>query len=310
MDVMLANKPDPQDDHKCSRDDVSIAIRKVGECNSFYLDANEDADNSFSNIDIDENSFFIAKDNQDLRCKDTINYIKIHELRHYKVSCDYKCDKDCSFQFYIKCFDTNLTEIETFHVARVGAPVIVKGIDNDKKTIKCEGDLSQWTQVNENTLCSDRIIGFNYKGENVYDKVVADDYIKYNGSWRDNGKTKGGYCDIDNKEKIIKLSVAIPNDIKKKIINNETVIRNHLWGSTSTYLSMFDSTNVVTDGKWHHCQRVIGGVDTMFLSDKRRENNNKFRKGTKYIKLGIRRYGKSTGCMWFNHVKFEQVDIN
>eukprot|EP01084_Bolivina_argentea_P167136 290135_1 len=85
------------------------AYCEISEYNSVYLDAKKDT-SAFTNIGIDEKSFYVAK-GEEQNCMDIPNFIKIHELRHYKLSLDYKCEKDCTLQFYVKCFDINFTEI-------------------------------------------------------------------------------------------------------------------------------------------------------------------------------------------------------
>ena len=90
--------------------------------------------------------------------------------------------------------------------------------------------------------------------------------------------------------------------VKVRFHFNKTVIRNHCAGSTYVYPFYHSSNRVINDNQWHKSQHIIKGASSIFEF-----TEEKFRKGTKYIKLGI--YCNKGGDIWFNHLKLEEIPI-
>lgn len=180
--------------------------------------------------------------------------------------------------------------------------MIIENIDSDNKTLKVNKDPKNWESVG--TQCCRRIIGFYYDGGDVNEKLYADAYVTYpvDTDWRKNDAELGAYCHIDHNEKVIKLSQELDQGIRNRITLNKTVIRNHYGNSTYVYPFDFSMDNIQKDNNWHSMSHTINGVSADFgVSD-----NTKFRKGTKYIKLGI--YCDKGQDIWFNNLKFERCD--
>eukprot|EP01084_Bolivina_argentea_P273980 466832_1 len=191
-----------------------MAVRQITANNCIDLDSTN-SPQAFTDIDIDEKVYHLSE-KEDEKYRETPFFIEIHPLRHYKISWEYKCTKDCNFYQSIFCYNKDKRLIESFDMLRSGEPVIIKNVCIDNKTIVCEGQLNGWNRVN--TQCCRRMIGFNYNSDDLYETVCADNYIKYTGDWRKNDPNNGAYCNIDINNKTIRLSREIPQEIKDKII--------------------------------------------------------------------------------------------
>eukprot|EP01083_Nonionella_stella_P187513 689202_1 len=176
-------------------------------------------------------------------------FIKIHGLKHYKLSMEYRCTGSRQFWARFKCFDDHFQEITGCDTApRYGEPAIVCKVHDDKKTIECDRRITGWSSV-ESQNCN-RIIGFYYNGYNVYDRVRADDYISYTGSWREASPMEGAYHKMNGR--ILTLSKAIPQKIEQNITPNTTVIMNHGIGCTnntnlSRIFAVYDYTRITPE---------------------------------------------------------------
>eukprot|EP01083_Nonionella_stella_P278525 947178_1 len=272
-----------------------MQIRQITANNCIDLDSSSNPQ-GFTDIDIDEKVYHLSE-KQEEKYRVTPFFIEIHPLRHYKISWEYKCSKDCKFYQSIFCYNKDKRLIESFDMLRHGEPVIIKNVCNDNKTIICDGKLNGWNRIN--SQCCKRIVGFNYNGNDLYETICADDYIKYIGDGNKNDINNGAYCNIDMNNKTIRLSREIPAEIENKIIPNKTVIMNHSANTTQDHIYPFFNTDysnrIVADNEWHQSQHIIKGNSSIFeLTD------NKFRKGTKYIKLAVICHKK--GDIWFNNL--------
>merc|ERR1712087_218755 len=168
------------------------------------------------------------------------------------------------------------------------------------------GQLNGWTQVNQQ--CCRRIIGFYFTSDSLYERIHADAYIKFEGNPKKNDANQGAYCHLDPNNKTIRLSREMPQAIREKIVPNETVIRNHMGGEMNCAEHMYPffksarqgTQRVVADNEWHQSQHCIHGSSSVFEL-----SHDRFRLGTKFIKLGI--ICNKQGSLWFNNLKIEQM---
>ena len=195
------------------------------------------------------------------------------------------------------CLDKNKRPISSVDLCRNGDAVIINNIDADNKTLRVDRNPKGWAPANSQV--STRIIGLYYDGYDVNERLFADDYISYTGDWRKSWPESGAYCSINANAKTIKLSQCIPNEIKEKIQLKQTVIKNHYGSSTYVYPFYHEHNDVFKDAQWHTASRLIHGASAEFGV-----SNEKFRKGTRFIKLGI--YCNVGGDIWFNNLKFEE----
>ncbi|KAL4434750.1 hypothetical protein ABPG74_017170 [Tetrahymena malaccensis] len=217
------------------------------------------------------------------------DFFAIDVNKAYEMKLDIKTSNRMIVYIGLVCFDENKEFIHSTQVCRVeNSEVIITGDDESTKTLLVssgsEANLKKWNSYSpeqkdkQKNFAYLRSIGFYYEGD-TFKLIPISAVIQDNVKPYDTTEEHGAFSEIKgNRIYLTDYGWKKYQQLKEKgvIQFNKTQLMNHFEGGTYTFAECFDDYIK----KW--MQKSF-----WFKGETRSTETNKFRKGTKYVKIVI-----------------------